>query len=84
MYVINAAQEGGPASCSQVKRTGGLTAQELDLGKLCYQNSVFGVGRCIKGVFLMVWGGVVLALEALDQKALSRREMSNIPGFALK
>ena len=40
----------GPTSCSQVKRTGGLNAQELDLGKMCYHFSTFGVGRFIIGV----------------------------------
>ena len=46
-----------------MKRTGGLTAQELDLGKLCYQNSVFGVGRCIKGGVFEGGGGGVFGLR---------------------
>ena len=47
----------GPTSCSQVKRTGGLNAQELDLGKMGYRFSTFGVGRFIIGGW--VEGGLI-------------------------
>ena len=64
----NPRQGMGPTSCSQVKRTGGLNAQELGLGKMRYHFSTFGVGRFIIGVDWGVLGaylGVSFARFAL-------------------
>ena len=66
----------GPTSCSQVKKTGGLNAQELDLGKMCYHFSTFGVGRFIIGVGLV--GGMVSLPRSRFLQFCVKREEKNV------